>query len=68
MVDPKFRNINRLFAQLFETWEYNPTRNFFAKYYMSPLQIKDFNALTDNNPFFDQHTNKQEASRSVKKQ
>ena len=30
------------------------TWNFFDKYYMPLLEIKDFNAVTDNNSTFDQ--------------
>ena len=40
----------------------DPTRNSFDKYYMPLVEIKDFNALIDNKPFFDQPIkNKQEA-------
>ena len=31
-----------------------PTRNFFDKYYMPLVEIKDFNALIDKKTFFDQ--------------
>ena len=30
----------------------DPTRNYFDKYYMLLVEIKDFNALIDNKPFF----------------
>ena len=30
------------------------TRDYFDEYYMPLVEIKDFNALTDNKPFFDQ--------------
>ena len=53
MIDPTFRNINILFNLSFEVGNNDFTRNSFAKYYMS-LEIKDFNASNDNNPFFDQ--------------
>ena len=40
----------------------HPTRNSFDEYYMPLVEIKDFNALIDNKPFFDQPVkNKQEA-------
>ena len=40
----------------------NPTRNNFDKYYMLLVEIKDFNSLIGNEPFFDQPVkNKQEA-------
>ena len=40
----------------------DPTRNYFDRYYMPLVEIKDLTALIDNKPFFD-HTvkNKQEA-------
>ena len=39
-----------------------PTRNSFDKYYMLLVEIKTFNTLIDNKPFFDQQVkNKQEA-------
>ena len=66
MIDPKFRSINRLFAELFKAEENDPTRNSFVKYYMSLVQIKDFNELIDNKPVFDQPIkNKQEASKKL---
>ena len=34
--------------------EYDRTKNYFDKCYMPLVEIKDFNALTDNKPFFDQ--------------
>ena len=41
---------------------YDPTRNSFDEYYMSLVEIKDFNALIDNKPFFEESVkNKQEA-------
>ena len=46
MIDPTFRNIDRLFVQSFSAGENDPTRN--------SLEIKDFNALIDNKTFFDQ--------------
>ena len=46
----------------------NATRNYFVKFYMPLLEIKAFNALIDNKPFFDQQVkNRQEASeKSIK--
>ena len=41
---------------------YDPTRNSFDEYYMSLVEIKDFNALIDNKPFFEESVkNKQKA-------
>ena len=53
-IDPAFTNINRLFALSFRNGNDDPTRDYFHKYYMSLVEIKDFNALIDNKPFFDQ--------------
>ena len=48
LIDPKFKNINRLFVLLFENGDDGPTRNYFDEYSMSLVEIKDFNALIDN--------------------
>ena len=53
MIDPAFRNINRQFVQSFKVGENYPTRNSFLRYYMSLVEIEDFNALIDNKSFFD---------------
>ena len=47
-------NINRLFVLPFKNGNNNPTKNYFEKYYMHLVEIKDFDALIDNKPFFDQ--------------
>ena len=40
----------------------DPTRDSFDKYYLSLVEIKEFNALIDKKPFFDHAVkNKQEA-------
>ena len=57
-----FRNIDRLFVLSFENGDYDPMRGYFDKYCMPLVEIKDFNASIDNEPFFDQSVkNKQEA-------
>ena len=43
MIDPTIRNINRLFVLSFKKSDNDPTRDFFGKYYMSLVEIKDFN-------------------------
>ena len=54
--------MNRLFVLSFKNGNDDPTRNSLDKYYMPLVEIKDFNALIDNKPFFDQPVkNKQEA-------
>ena len=62
LIDPAFRNINRLFVLSFKNGNNDPTRDSFEKNYMPLVEIKDFNALIENKPFFDQPVkNKQEA-------
>ena len=61
MIDPTFRNINRLFVLSFQNHNNDPTRDSFDKYYMSLFEIKQFNTLNENKPFLDQDIkNKQE--------
>ena len=61
LIDPTFRYINKLFVLSFKSGNDDPARNSFDKYYMSLVEIKDFNAFTENKPFFDQPVrNKQE--------
>ena len=52
LIDPPFRNINRLFVLSFKNGNDDPTRYAFDKYYMPLVEIKDFNALINNKPFF----------------
>ena len=54
LIHPILRNINRLFVLLFKNGNNDATRNSFDKYYISVEEIKDFNTLIDNTPFFDQ--------------
>ena len=54
MIDPTSRNINMLLFLSFQNCNNDPTRDFFHKYYLSLVDIKDFNALIDNKLFFDQ--------------
>ena len=62
MIDPTLRNIYKLFVLSFKNGNDNPTINYFDKYYMPLVEIKYFNALVDNKPFFDQSVkNKQES-------
>ena len=61
MIDPTFRNINRLFVLSIKSGGNDPTKNYFDKNYLPLVEIKDFNALIDIKPFFDQTVkNKQE--------
>ena len=58
LIDPTFKNINRLFAFSFKNSNNDPTRDSFEKYYLPLVEIKDFNALINNEPFFDQPVKK----------
>ena len=53
-INSTFRSINRLFVLSFKNGNNNPTKNFFDKCYLPLVEIKDFNALFDNKPYFDQ--------------
>ena len=61
LIDPTFRNINRLFVLSFKNGNDDPSRDVFDKYYMPLVEIKDFNALIDNKPFFDQPVKNKQA-------
>ena len=54
MIDPTFRTINRLFVLSFKNDDGDPKTDSFDKYYTTFAKIKDFNALINNKPFFDQ--------------
>ena len=54
MTDPTFSNFNKLFVLSFKNGDNDPTRDSFDKYYMPLIEIKDFNALINNKPCFDQ--------------
>ena len=51
-----------MFILSFKNGDDDPNANSFDECYMPLVEIKDFNVLTDNKPFFDQPVkNKQEA-------
>ena len=51
-----------MFVPSFKYGKNDPRRDSFNKYYMQLVEIKDFSALIDNKPFFDQPVkNNQEA-------
>ena len=54
LIGPRFRNINRLFALSSKNGNNDPTINSFDKNYVPLVEVKDFNVLIDNEPFFDQ--------------
>ena len=67
MIDSTFRNINRLFVLSLKNGSNDPTKNSFDQYYITLMEIKNFNALINNKPFFDQPVkNKQEYKKLVK--
>ena len=49
LIDPTFTNVNRLFVLTFENEYY---RTSFSKYYVPKVEIKEFNVLIDEKPFF----------------
>ena len=56
------------FLLLFKNGNNDPTRDSFNVYYMLLVEIKHFNALTDNKLFFDQPVkNKQEGYEKLSK-
>ena len=68
LIDPTFRNINRLLVLSFKNVDDNPTRNSFDEYYMPLIEFKDLNALIYNQTFFDKPVkNKQEAYKNLLK-
>ena len=66
MIDPTIRNINRLFLQSFKVSVNDPIKNCFDMSYMPQVEFKNFNALFDNKPFYDQPIkNKQEVYKKL---
>ena len=63
LIDPTFTNVNRIFVLSFEN---ENDRVSFSKYYVSKIEIKDFNVLIDGKPFFEIPVkNKQEAYEAI---
>ena len=58
LIDPKLRNINRLFFLSFKNGNNDPMRDSFISHYIPLVEIKDLNELIDNKPFFDQPAKK----------
>ena len=58
LIDPKLRNINRLFFLSFKNGNNDPMRDSFISHYKPLVEIKDLNELIDNKPFFDQPAKK----------
>ena len=51
MIDPAFRNINRLLAPLFKNSDNDPMRDSFDKYYIALVAIKHFYVLINSKLF-----------------
>ena len=63
LIDPTFTNVNRLFVLCFEN---ENDRTSFSKYYVSKVEIKDFNVLIDGKLFFEIPVkNKEEAYEAI---
>ena len=52
-----------MFVLSFKNGNDNPTKDSFDEYYMPLVEIKDFNALIDNKPFFDQPVKKKKKNK-----
>ena len=61
MIDRTFKNINRLFILSFKNPDNDVGQDSYDKHYLPLVEIKNFNVLIDNKPFFEQPIkNKQE--------
>ena len=54
LIDPTFKNINKLLVLFLKYGDNDPTKDYFGRYYMPLVEIKHFYALIDNELFFDQ--------------
>ena len=63
LIDPTVTNVNRLFALSFEN---ETDRTSFSEYYVPKVEIKGFNVLIDEKPFFEiPIKNKEEAYEQI---
>ena len=63
LIDPTFTKVNRLFVLDFEN---ENDRASFSEYYVSKVDIKDFNVIIDGKPFFEIPVkNKEEAYEAI---
>ena len=53
LIDPTFTNANRLFVLTFKRNNAGDNRDSFSQYFVSKVEIKDFNVLIDRKSFFD---------------
>ena len=53
LIDPALTNVNRLFVLYFEINVLGDKRDSFSRYYVTKVEIKDFNVLIDKKVFLD---------------
>ena len=53
LIHPKFKNVYRLFVLSFTSNNVDDNRDSFSDYYVSKVEIEDFNILIDGKSFFD---------------
>ena len=53
LIDPAFTNVSRLFVLSFARTDTGDNRDSFSDYYVSNVEIKDFNVLINEKSFFD---------------
>ena len=51
LINPSFQGVNKLFVLSFEN---NGDRRSYTRYYLSRVEIKDYNVMIDEQNFFDQ--------------
>ena len=66
LIDSTFTNVNRLFVLPFARNTLGDNRHCFSHYYVTNVEIKNFNALIDGKSFFDLPVkNEEEASEKI---
>ena len=66
LIDPTFKNVNRLFVLSFTRNNAGDNRDSFSHYYVPNVEIKDFNVLIDGKSFFDLPVkNEEEAYKNI---
>ena len=53
LIDPTFKNVNRLFVLSFARDNAGDNRDSFSDYFVPNIKIKYFNVLIDGQSFFD---------------
>ena len=53
LIDPTFTNVSRLFVLSFARTDTGDNRDSFSDYYVSNVEIKDFNVLINEKSFFE---------------